>query len=112
LSVDQGTPLTPGDDCDVYVRAYTDSAIDGTPIAGPYAAPASFHFGGQGTFSNPPSNCTTTVPACAGRLNPVTDVISPGVGTTVGKSPLICWKPADMDSVLEYPQHGYWVDRA
>ena len=106
LSVDQGTGLTPGDDCDVYVRAFADSAIDGTPIAGPYAS-TSFHVGSQ-TFSNPPSNCQA--PACAGRLNPAADVISPGVGATVGKSPLICWKPSDKDSSAAVnASTGYWV---
>ena len=47
VSVQQGTPLLNGDTCDVYVRAFTDSAIDGTPIAGPPRLSTSFVVGGQ-----------------------------------------------------------------
>jgi hypothetical protein len=37
-------------------------------------------------------------------------VISPGVGATVAKSPLICWKPSDKDgSAVVNPSTGYWV---
>ena len=39
-----------------------------------------------------------------------TDVITPGVGGIVNKSPLICWKPADMNpGVGVTPSDGYWV---
>ena len=110
LSVQQGSPLLSGDTCDVYVRAFTDSAIDGTAIAGPYAT-TSFVVGGQLSFNNPPANCLVAGPSgCAGRLNPAADVISPGVGATVGKSPLICWKPADKDRTAGVnASTGYWV---
>ena len=110
LNVQQGSPLLSGDTCDVYVRAFTDSAIDGTAIAGPYAI-TSFVVGGQLSFNNPPANCLVAGPSgCAGRLNPAADVISPGVGATVGKSPLICWKPADKDPTAGVnASTGYWV---
>ena len=98
-----------GDTCIVSVRAFTDSALEGTPIAGPPGF-TSFH-AGVGGLTYTPSDCTTGVGSlCDGRLNPATDVITPGVGGIVNKSPLICWKPADMNPGAGVtPSDGYWV---
>jgi hypothetical protein len=101
-----GTPFLTGDVCGVYVRAFADYAIDGSAIAGPYAY-TQFQVGNQ-TFSNQPSaDCLNA--ACRGRLNTV-DVMRPAVGTITGKSPLICWKPSDMNAGAGMtPSDGYWV---
>ena len=106
VNIEEGTPLTDGDTCTLFVRALTDDAIDGTAIAGPYASRA-FVVGGQ-AFSNLPTvNCGDGT--CMGRLN-ATDVRSPGVGTGVNKSPLICWKPSDMNAGAGITaSDGYWV---
>jgi len=109
VSVQTGSPLPTGN-CTVFVRAFTDSALEGTPIAGPYAS-TTFHVGGE-AFNNPPTvDCAVSGSSCDGRLNPATDVISPALGGIVNKSPLICWKPADMNATggAVTPSTGYWV---
>jgi hypothetical protein len=98
--------------CDVLVRALADNAIDDTVVYGPYAA-LSFFVGGQSpAFSNPPpSDCA--IPACAGRLS-AANIVAPANGTTIGKSPVLCWKPFDMDPAggTVEPSRGYWVSIA
>ncbi len=92
--------------CTVSVRAYADNAIDGSAQAGPFAS-VDFHAGSEG-FTNPPNSCGS--PGCAGRLNPAIDIVSTQNGTTVGKNPLLCWKPADMDGTgAVRASVGYWV---
>ena len=56
-----------------------------------------FHVGGE-VFNNPPTlDCTVAGSSCDGRLNPGYRRRDPGLGGIVNKSPLICWKPADMN---------------
>ena len=100
--------------CDVLVRAFTDNAVDGTTVYGPYAT-VSFLYGpdvgGEPGFDNTPPDCTSS--SCAGRLT-AGSVVQPATGTTVTKSPVLCWKPVDMDptSGTVAPSHGYWVSIA
>ena len=87
LSVQQGSPLLSGDTCDVYVRAFTDSAIDGTAIAGPYATDE-LRRRRPAVVQQPAGQLPVAGPSgCAGRLNPGADVISPGVGADRRQEP-------------------------
>ncbi|HEY3614131.1 MAG TPA: Ig-like domain-containing protein [Gaiellales bacterium] len=86
-----GPPLSTGP-CFAAVRAYADNAIDGTAIAGHFAF-VDFTYGGE-TFSNPPTSDAGA--SGAGRLTSA-DLIEPANGQIVGKTPLLCWKPSDMD---------------
>ena len=78
------------------VRAYADNAIDGTHISGPYAA-VSFVIGGRARIQQSAASTARRAVPCNGRLNGVNVVHAVERGTIVGKSPLFCWKPADMD---------------
>jgi hypothetical protein len=104
-----GTGTPPAGNCTATVRAVADDAIDSSSIFGPSASVA-FTVGGQGSFSNPAVDCTPSVPSCVGRMT-AANVRSPGSGTSVNKSPLICWKPADFDATASAvtPSDGYWV---
>ncbi len=88
-----GSQLAPGP-CFAAVRAYADNAIDGSSIAGHFAF-VNFTDGGE-TFSNPPSSDCPGA-SCAGRLTSA-DLLTPANGQIVGKSPLLCWKPSDMNA--------------
>jgi hypothetical protein len=115
-SVNYDGPPTSGGPkpCLVSVRANADSASDGSSIAGLYAQ-TFFQYGGQVGFVNPPQvDCDS---GCAGLLDDF-DIDIPNRGTIVGKSPLFCWAPADMDDELDtVPGDGshtvasthYWV---
>lgn len=114
VGVQQGTsPLANGRTCGVAVRAYADSAIDGSSIFGDYAFSSTFVVGTQ-AFTNPPSlDCGDPTPfpsTCLGRLG-AGDIVTPSVGSIIGKSPLLCWRPADMDPdpTHKTPSTGYWV---
>ena len=97
--------------CDVLVRALADNAVDGTSVYGPYAA-ISFFVGGQPGFSNPPPFDCQNSSGCRGRMT-AANIVKPSNGFPVNKSPVICWKPADMDTVPGFTQsRGYWVSIA
>ena len=57
----------------------------------------SFHVGGE-AFNNPPTaDCTVAAVAAPGGSTPAPTSSRPASGGIVSKSPLICWKPADMN---------------
>jgi len=89
-----GPPLVAGP-CFAAVRAYADNAIDGSAIAGHFAF-IDFTYQGE-TFSNTPT--VDAGASGAGRLA-AGDLITPANGQIIGKSPLLCWKPSDMDPVV------------
>jgi hypothetical protein len=116
-SVEMDDPPTAvnGRHCLVSVRAYADSAIDNSSIAGHFAQ-TFFWVGGQSpAFDNEPTvDCDSS---CAGLLDDG-DIVTPDRGTIVGKDPLFCWTPADMDPTPESapgardgitPSAHYWV---
>jgi hypothetical protein len=102
--ISTGSP--PTGTCAASVRAFADDSIDNTAIFGP-PANIGFTVGGQ-FFSNPPADCTTST--CVGRYTTATGAL-PQSGTVVGKSPLICWKPADFNAATPAvtASDGYWV---
>ena len=101
------------------MRAYADNAYDGTLIFGPYAY-TTLNVGGESGFTNNPAiDCGTPGPVstCLGLLNG-SDVLANSVGgvasgSVIGKSPLLCWSPTDMDPATgaghNVPSVGYWV---
>jgi hypothetical protein len=101
-------PGNPGEDCTVAVRAYADNAIDNTAIAGRFAF-VSFVLGGEGLVNQPSVDCNAS---CVFRLTD-NDIRTPLRGQITGKSPLLCWKPADVDSVVgathNVASSHYWV---
>jgi hypothetical protein len=112
FQLSEETPvMNPGDSCSVRVRAYADSAIDGTTIFGPFAT-ISFDVGNPGDepgFSNDAFPCGDAF--CPGRLDSG-DIWTPNVGAIVNKSPVFCWSPSDMNassSIVEPSEHYYVV---
>ena len=108
-----GSPLAAGRNCGVLVRAFADSAVDGSAIYGDYAQSTTFLVGGQTIDTEPLVDCDDPAPfpsECLGRLD-YDDIISTGPGSIIGKNPLLCWSPADMRSRRGQPgrqrrQHG------
>jgi hypothetical protein len=105
-------PLNLSAACSVAVRAYADNAVDGTAVYGPYAF-TDFIVGGESGWSNLPNDDCNAAPSCVGRLTYSNDLISPVLAGIIGKSPVLCWSPSDMDP-LTTPGHnvasvGYWV---
>jgi hypothetical protein len=101
-----GSP--PTGTCSASVRAFADDSIDNTSIFGPPAT-IGFTVAGQ-AFSNLPADCTNAL--CVGRVATSTGVVQPLSGSFVGKSPLLCWKPADFNATgggALSPSDGYWV---
>ena len=99
--------FTDGASCGVFVRAFANDAVDGSAVYGDYAT-LSFNISAAAAPSNPPpTDCDST---CSGRLT-AANIRTPGNAATIGKSPLICWKPADMSSSTPgvAPSQGYWV---
>ncbi|MDX6562676.1 MAG: hypothetical protein QOD65_2490, partial [Gaiellales bacterium] len=99
-----------GEHCAVRVRAYADTAIDGTTIFGPFAT-ITFDVGSEVGFSNPDVPCDDAF--CPGRLD-WGDIWTPYVGSIVPKSPLFCWSPSDMNPNAggggnNVPSDHYWV---
>jgi hypothetical protein len=99
-----------GDDCTVAVRAYADSDIFNQAIAGHFAT-VSYILGGEGFVDDPSLDCNSSA-LCQYRLRDV-DLIAPLRGEITGKSPLLCWGPADVDPDVGAGQNvassHYWV---
>ena len=104
----QGQPAAAAGTCDVSVRAYADNAIDGIGCRRATSRSRASSYGGEGF-----EPAHVRLPALDVRRPPHADadLVSTGRQPIVGKSPLLCWKPADMNSRVRAstPSTDYWV---
>ena len=80
----------------VFVRAFTDNAIDGSAIAGPYASRRASSSAASG-FTNPPPSTATRALGCVGRLDRRRHPHAGRRHRSSARARCFCWKPADMD---------------